>query len=177
MRNRSTPDINTYGDLLPAWKHKLIIQRALARGVPPEDLAEVQQEVILAVLGYQHDPSKGATEKSVLYVVIDRQISLYQRAHARRLNLHERYRDAQEALHANPIAANEQAARDLREDVHAVLSTLPAKDRQICDGLADGYPVSALLIRLGINRYEMERTVGRIRDRFRKAGLDLGALA
>lgn len=177
MRNRSIPDINTYGDLLPAWKHKLIIQRALARGVPPEDLAEVQQEVILAVLGYQHDPSKGASEKSVLYVVIDRQISLFQRTHARRIGLQERYRAEQEASNSDSVTTNGQAARDLREDLHAVISTLPPTERQICTGLADGAPVSALVNRLGISRYEMDRLVGRIRDRFRAAGLDLGALA
>jgi hypothetical protein len=176
MRNRRIPDINSYGDLLPAWKHKLIIQRALARGVPPEDLAEVQQEVIMAVLGYQHDPSKGASEKSALYLVIDRQISQFQRAHARRIGLHERYRAELRASDADQVVTNDQAGRDLRADIASVVQAMSHVEQQICAGLADGTPVSALIKQLGISRYEMDRLISRIRERFHKAGLDLGAL-
>lgn len=177
MRHRTTPNINTYGDLLPEWKHKLIIQRARARGVPPEDLAEVQQEVILAVLGYEHDPSKGATEKSALYLVIDRQITMYQRSHARRLGLHERYCADQGIADTEPTVPSGQSNHELHMDLQALIGQLSPIEQAVCAGLADGHPVSGLVTRLGVSRYEVDQTIGRIQDRFRKAGLAPGSRA
>lgn len=174
MRQRSNPQINTYGDLLPEWKHKLIIQRALARGVPPGDLDEVQQEVILAVLSYQHDPSKGATEKSALYVVIDRQISMFQRTHARRVGLQERYRSEQTTTCESTPRTDTQVAFERRLDIRSIISQLAALEQSVCAGLAEGMPISALVASLGITRYEMDRIIGRIQQRFRQAGLDQG---
>jgi hypothetical protein len=162
---------NDYGDLLPGWKLILINQCALARGVPPDQLAEIQQELILVVLDYVHDPALGATEHTALNVVIDRQITMLQRGHARRLKRHERYCRQQGLSAEEPETPSPLPAAELRMDVQACLQRLPALECQVCAGLANGEPRVAIARRLDLSRYELERIVERIHTAFQAAGL------
>jgi DNA-directed RNA polymerase specialized sigma24 family protein len=162
---------NDYGDLLPQWKLTLINQRALARGVRPEDLAEIQQELILAVLGYQHDPGLGATEHTALNVVIDRQITCLQRSYARRLRRHERFCAQNDITTEEPMVSSTVPDQDLRMDVQACLQRLPETERQICAGLAADEPRVAIAKRLGLSRYETNRLIDRIAEHFRAGGI------
>ncbi len=162
---------NDYGDLIPEWKITLINQRALSRGIRPEDLAEVQQELILAVLGYQHDPSLGATEHTALNVVIDRQITYLQRTHARRLKRHERYCSRNDITAEEPLIPSAVPNQDLHMDVVECLRRLPEMERQVCAGLAVDEPRVAIAKRLGLTRYEVDRIVDRVRSAFSGWGL------
>ncbi|MBI5939844.1 MAG: hypothetical protein HY859_05395 [Caulobacterales bacterium] len=162
---------NDYGDLLPAWKLTLINQCALARGVHPDNLAEIQQELILAVLAYEHDPALGATEHTALNVVIDRQITMLQRGHARRLKRHERYCQVNCVAAEAPEIPSPIPAEDLRLDVQACLQRLPELEREVCAGLAADEPRVAMARRLGLTRYEIDRLIDRLRTAFAAAGL------
>ncbi len=171
MHPRRTLEINTYDDLLPTWKHKLIIQRARARGVPPEDLAEVQQEVILAVLNYRHDPTKGASEKSALFTIIDRQISQYQRTHARRVALHERFAAEQAVFTPTEGVSGGQAQSELRMDLQTALDRLEPRDRAICRDLAHGISYSRIARKCGVSRHGLDLEIARIRARLEQMGI------
>jgi hypothetical protein len=162
---------NDYGDLLPEWKITLINQCALARGIPPEDLAEIQQELILAVLGYQHDSSLGATEHTALNVVIDRQISYLQRTHARRLKRHERYCSRNDHTGEEPLIPSPIPSHHLHMDVQECLQRLTETERQICAALTVDEPRVAIARRLGLTRYEVDRVIDRIRSAFIGWGL------
>ena len=165
------PQGNDYGDLLPAWKITLINQRALRRGIPPEQLAEVQQEVVLAVLEYRHDPAKGGCEHTALNVLIDRQISMFQRSHARRLKLQDRYCAKNDITTEEKAVPDETHLVDLRLDVQECLARMPKLDQQVAAGLANDEVVTAMIKRLRITRYEFDRTVERIRKALKAAGL------
>jgi len=85
-KNERNADMqNAYDQVLQGWKTDLIIMRARKKGFREDELDDVQQEVIQAVLGFRFDSarSNGSTEAATLARVVDKQVAFIQRRQAR----------------------------------------------------------------------------------------------
>ena len=173
---------NDYGQLLERWKVDLILSRAWRKGFQRHELEDVQQEVVLAILDFRFDPDKanGATESTALTAVVDRTLTFLQRGAARRRNREGQYcRDQGQAdgeSPCEPLAPDPTIQAALAMDVSRIVATLPPQQRAICSALRMGVPRLRIARNRGVSRYELDRVIDQIRERFQTVGLDEGAL-
>lgn len=171
---------NNYDGVIEDWKADLIIQRARRKGFRPDEIQEVQQEVAVAVMAFRFDSDKanGASERTAIISLIDKQLTFIIRGRARRHKAMQRYRD--EVLGHEPTAtehAEHERLWDMQQDVRHSLNQLPERDRAVCEALANEAPRVQIAKDLGVSRYEVDRIIDRIRDTFRGWGLDAWVLA
>ncbi|HEY3325070.1 MAG TPA: hypothetical protein VGP72_31745 [Planctomycetota bacterium] len=167
---RSAEIRNSYEGLLEDWKVEMIVERARRKGIRPGELADVQQEVAIAILRFRFDPQKanGASEASAIRGLIDKRITHIQRGNARAKKRVERYQllcmdSSTEPDNSEPVS--------LTMDVESVVATLPRGEKAVCEALARGESREATAKALGISRYEVEILLGQTRERFNNAGL------
>jgi len=173
---------NDYGDLLEAWKTDLIVKRAKAKGFRRHELPEVQQDVVLAVVGFKFDREKsnGASERTALTAIIDKQLSHLVRTRARRHAAMDRrlhHFKFRHTGHAEPKHTDHEQGVDLQSDVERLMSRLSPTERNVADRLAHAMPRIRIARELGISRYEVDGIVDAIRATFVAGGLDAEALA
>jgi hypothetical protein len=162
---------NTYSGLIDDWKIALIDQRARLRGFRVDELPEVRQEIVLELCRFQYDPERGASERTALISWIDRSLLMLLRTRARR-QAHEVV--CAEFVDEEGVAddcVDPHRVQDLRNDLAPVLASLDPVEREICAGLAHGDSLRALSETLRLSRYEICRTIDRIRARFTAGGL------
>ena len=154
-----------YDGLLKQWKVKLALNRARRMGFRDDELDDVIQELALTLMGvkYHETNANGASEKTVLTSIIDRQLFKMRRDRACR----ERY-EARVALSGDETYDNEDIRRRL--DVETVVGKLDGKQRQVCDLLSQGYPKSAIAEQLGCGWHAVDRIVRDIRGQFEVDG-------
>lgn len=162
---------NTYSGLIDDWKIALIDQRARLRGFRIDELPEVRQEIVSDLCRFQYDPKRGASEQTALISWIDRSLLMLLRTRARR-QAHEvvcaEFVDEEGVVDDRADPHREQ---DLHHDLAPVLASLGPVEREVCAGLAQGDSLRALSETLRLSRYEICRTIDRIRSRFIAAGL------
>jgi len=168
---------NPYGELVEQWKVDLIAARARRQGVQRHDLDDVLQEVILAVIAFKYDTRKanGATETTALTALIDKKIAFFRRGQARMQEREKEYcavKGLCNVSRAEDIATpSGEEARSLVLDVRAACAKLNRLEHEICLAQAHGEPECLIAARLGISRYESDRIVDSIRERFGNWGL------
>ena len=154
-----------YDGVLERWKVNLALRRAKRFGFRDDELDDVMQELTLTLMGVEYDAANenGATEKTVLTSVIDRQLCKMRRANARREGLEQ-----QVALSGDETYDDADVKRRL--DVEAVVQTLGAQQRRVCDLLSQGHSKSAIARELGCGWHAVDRVVCGIRGRFEEHG-------
>ena len=169
---------NTYAQLIEKWKVDIIADRALKRGFRPDELDDVQQEIVPAVLAFRFDSQKsnGATERTAVTALVNRRLTFIQRGRARQLKHHERYMELiglknDKPFEEVPDEVNPNAvamAFDVRESV----AGLPPQEQAVCAALSRGDNRLGIAKAMGITRSAVNRMIGHIREQFRAGGLD-----
>lgn len=166
---------NDYGTVVEPWKVALIHRRAKKRGFRRDEMADVEQQIVLAMADFRFDPTKanGAKEKTILTALIDRQLSTLCRARVRR----ERTVATQpvDPHHDECIAPEETVPQDgaaLVLDVRDALGRLPSQDREICMALAAGESIDEIAHARRCSWHTVKRRIDDIRQHFEHLGLD-----
>jgi RNA polymerase sigma factor (sigma-70 family) len=168
---------NDYGSTVERWKVALIRRLAKRRGFRPDELSDVQQQVALAIAGFRFDPSKanGASERTVLTALIDRQLSTMRRAktrHESRLEQLPTTSEGDETVAADSLSSpGSQDRSALAMDVREAVAQLSPQDRQLCGALAQGRSIDQIARRCGCSWHTVRRQVNRIREHFERMGL------
>ena len=169
---------NDYGSLVETWKVDLIIDRAKRKGFRRDELEDVQQEVMLAVLDFKYDPAKanGATEATAITALIDKQLTFLQRGSARQHKHEQEYRRQHFPAGGNsasvPYCPSHENQVDLAIDVEQTVARLALTEQTICAALSNGQPRSQIAKKLRITRYKLDCIIEGIREQFKAMGLD-----
>jgi len=156
-----------YDGVMEEWKVELAIQRARRKGFRDDELDDVIQDLVLELMGigYDADHANGASERTMLTSVIDRQLGKMRRTKVRHEALEQ-----QVALTGDEFYDNSHV--ELRMDVETVTGMLDDEQQQICDLLSQGYSKSAIARELGCGWHKVNRLVGEIRRHFEEHGLE-----
>lgn len=169
---------NAYGQLIAKWKADIIADRALKRGFRPDELDDVQQEIIPAVLAFRFDAEKsnGATERTALTALVNNRLTFIQRGRARQIKNHERYMESIGMKVDKPF---EEIADDVNPDavalafdVREAVAGLEPQERAVCAALSRGDNRLGIARAMGMTRCAMSRMIGHIREHFQAVGLD-----
>jgi len=169
---------NTYGQLIEKWKVDIIADRALKRGFRPDELDDVQQEIIPAVLAFRFDSEKsnGATERTALTALVNNRLTFIQRGRARQLKHHDRYMELTGMKTDKPV---EEIADDVNPnavalafDVREAVAGLEPQERAVCAALSRGDNRLGIARAMGMTRCAVTRMIGHIREQFQAVGLD-----
>ena len=157
---------NSYEGVLEDWKVKLVCRRARRMKFRGPDLEDAQQQVVLALLDFHFadDKSNGASERTAITAVVDRQLAMIRRGEARAERQREAAKDRCQQYYEMPEIL-------LAVDVERVVQSLPQLDQQICRGLALGHTVNQLAQSLGTSWHTVRARVQVIRRRFERLGL------
>ena len=169
---------NDYGDLIEEWKVDLIRARARRFGFRADELPDLEQNIVMELLGLQYDPSLegGASETTFLIAVIDRQLRQIRRRRAR-----IRRKASYEALSldSNASAAHEAAWQlsythdpAMQLDIQQALLGLTPAERAICQALSQGFSQAAIARATGRSKAAICNEVRKLRARFREWRLD-----
>lgn len=169
---------NSYAGIVQPEIPNLIVTRARRYQVMPEEIDDLQQQIVPVVSRFVFDParSNGATRQTALTAVVDRQIKAYLRARTRheerikRLQERSRPRAHDCTVVADP--STQPDAIDLRMDLERAFGLLTDRERDICRDLARGATVSSIAKRLNCGRDTIDRAMAHIRQAFELAGLE-----
>jgi DNA-directed RNA polymerase specialized sigma24 family protein len=164
---------NKYDTVLDQSKVAWINSRARRMGFHRQDLDDVQQQVSLALLHFTFDPAKanGATERTAITAVIDRQLRKMRRTRRR---------------HADELSGSENIPDDLIDptasaslqcvgqatDIDIAMQKLCPTAKVICQHLAQGQSINEISRRLGVSWHTVDRMIANIRQSFEQVGLD-----
>jgi len=156
-----------YDGLVEQWKVDLIVRRAKRMGFRNDELADIQQEIILDVLEFQYDPAKsnGAKERTALQSLIDNRLR-----HIRRTAMREKVKIKR--IRDQVRQSYDDAEQQRVLDVHDAIAALSPREQAVCRALAEGRSKHEIAKQLGCGWHTVDRLVCRIRDRFEKIGLD-----
>jgi len=169
---------NDYGSVVETWKVDLIVDCARRKGFRKDELDDVLQGIILAILGFKYDPSKanGATEATALTSLINNQLAFLQRGRARRRKHEDKYRELHGAAGGKPgpvpIQPDHERRAALAKVVQQAIAGLAPKEQAVCEALLNGRSRSRTAKDLGISRYQMARIIDGIRERFETVRAD-----
>ena len=169
---------NDYGRLVEAWKVDLILERAKRKSFRRDELQDAQQDVILAISAFRFDASRsnGATERTVLIALIDKQLTFLQRGAARRRKHEKRYWQEQGGREGRPapepLTPDCQREHALALDVREAVQKLSPAERAVCDALARGDSRVRIARLMYISRYRVSQLITAIRVRFAAMGIE-----
>lgn len=174
MEERSEMGANQYGTVLPRWKNDLIIARAKRMGLCGPELLEAQQELVLHVAAFQHEParSNGASKETALTAVIDRQLKALCRSRSR-YDRHQQCARDQRAVNTRGADARSNVDQHLLAlDVREAIARLTPREQQVCRLLGEGESVARIAEELGCGWHTVRRIIDRLRALFQGMGLD-----
>lgn len=156
-----------YDGLVEPWKIELIVNRAKQMGFRGSDLDDIQQDIIQDLMCFRFDPAKsnGASESTVLIAVIDHYLTDKLRSDSRRRVCLDRL--------ASEIKQSYDPTQDERRilDMQRVIETLPPRERDICNLLAQGCSIHEIAKMRVWGWHTVERLIGNIRERFEEVDL------
>lgn len=165
---------NDYGNLIEKWKVDLIEMRARAMGFSEDEIPDLQQEIVLHLLGFEYDETLGATENTALHRIIDRKLINARRdkkRQVRRLNNETvSLEDAGAAERARPGMPDIERC-ELRLDLDAVMADLPELERAVCEGLLRGDNKTEIAREQGCSNANITKAVRRLRRKLASHGL------
>ncbi|MFW6115850.1 MAG: helix-turn-helix transcriptional regulator [Chloroflexota bacterium] len=165
---------NDYGDLIASWKVELIGRRARRFGFRTDEIADLEQTIVLELLDahYDSDLEGGAAERTFVIAVIDRQLKQILR---RRKRYVRRVNHEAQSLDAAPPAHFSTGFRpdyqQLRLDTQAALLGLTPTERAICQALSEGRSQADIARQRGCSRAAVCKHIARVADKFRRFGL------
>jgi DNA-binding CsgD family transcriptional regulator len=166
---------NQYRTILERWKNDLVVGRARRMGLRGQELLDAQQELVLHVARFRHEParSNGACEATALTAVVDRRLKAWRRSGWRYTRRLERAR-AQCVLHGRNCSDSRSDIdeRMLALDVREAIARLEPQEQIVCQMLGQGESIAAIAARLGCGWHTVRRIIEHIRLRFEELGVD-----
>ncbi len=156
-----------YDGVVEPWKVALIVARAKRMGFRRDEIHDVQQQMILDVVGFRFDParSNGAQESTALQALIDNQLKKMCRTTAR-------HRARMDRLSREPIPEVYFPEHERALEVRTAVAALPEREQAVCRALVEGYSKPDIAGKLGCGWHTVDRIVRHIRQRFEENGLD-----
>jgi len=154
---------NPYAGVIEGWKVSLVRQRARLMGFRSHEMDDVLQELALPILRFRYRPerSNGATEKTALCALIDRQLKALvrkqtrYRKHLKRLRA-SRYGFNSHGKHVPPRSADFRTP-DVELAPTELLASVPAECREVCRLLFEFDSVNAIAEQLGWGWHRVHR--------------------
>ncbi len=165
---------NNYEPVIAKWKSDLITARAKRMGFDGHELLEAQQELVLHVARFRHEParSNGASENTALTSVIDRCLKALRRAGSR----YKKHLGRACNQRANRImSCTDPYSMDshlLALDVRQAMSRLTPRAQKVCALLGQGESVDQIAQTLGCGWHTVRRIIEEVRAQFQAVGLD-----
>lgn len=158
---------NYYDGIVERWKSDLIVARARRMGFRPDEITDVQQQIIQEVAAFHFAPvkSNGATEATALVALIDNNLKMICRTMAR-------YRVRLDRLREEPIPSPEFEDQEKLLDIRAAVAALPEREQRVCKALGEGYSKHEIAKLLHCGWHTVDRLIRRIRAHFEEIGLD-----
>ena len=157
------------------WQAELIEKRGRRMRFSDADLDDAIQEIVPHINSFHFDTarSNGASLRTALIAVIDRQLLTIRRRQASYARLLQRAMESLGlAARAKELFDDQEYRTALMLDVQAAVGQLSKRDRQICEALSLGYSIQGVADQLGCDWHTVNRRIARIREQFTQWGLD-----
>jgi DNA-binding NarL/FixJ family response regulator len=153
---------------------KWISSRARRMGFQRQDLDDLQQQILLALMDFQFDPerSNGASERTAITSVIDRQLRQFRRTRKRYMGHVAGSEHMPDQVIDSSYGTDQSAHIGMSADLALARTLLSPVEREICDALADGQSVNAIAKNMGMNWHTVKKHVDTIRDCLESLGMD-----
>jgi len=160
---------NSYRNVVPTWQVELVVRRARRMGFRADELADLQQRIVPHLAAFQFDVarSNGAAPRTALVALVDQQLKAAARASARYRRHLQRWHQVTPPRQLVVSADNTALAFDVQQAV----TTLPARERAVCDALATGASLADIAAQLHCSWHVVRRLVRNIHARFEALGL------
>ncbi len=159
-------DRPNYEGVVERWKSKLIVERARRMGFRPDEIPDLQQQMILDVMQFRFDVSKsnGASERTVLQSLIDNHLRKARRSYSR-------YRACMDRVERDALGACVLPQGDIVHDVRAAVMELTEREQLVCQALSMGYSKCEIAQGLGCGWHTVERIKSRVKKLLEDRGL------
>jgi DNA-binding NarL/FixJ family response regulator len=163
---------NKYDSVIDKSKLAWINSRARRMGFRRQDLDDVQQQVSIALLQFTFDPSKsnGASERTAITAVIDRQLRKIRRTRTRHVDRLSCSEDLPTDLQDGYGLAGVHQARHAT-DIGVAMKKLCPTARAICEQLSEGQSINEIANRMGVSWHTVNKHLATIRECFASVGL------
>jgi RNA polymerase sigma factor (sigma-70 family) len=164
---------NQYDSVIDKSKLAWINSRARRMGFRRQDLDDVQQQVSIALLQFNFDEarSNGASERTAITAVIDRQLRKIRRSRAR----HADRLSGSESLPSDitDLAAHQNVQQVRRSsDLGIAIERLSPVAQRICKCLAEGQTINEIANAMQVSWHTVHSHVAKIRECFVDLGFD-----
>jgi ATP/maltotriose-dependent transcriptional regulator MalT len=156
---------------------KWIASRARRMGFRGHDIEDIQQQILMVLMDFQFDPEKsnGASNRTAITAVIDRQLRCIRRSRSRYENRITGSENIRSEVIDTSFGTNAARHVSMSEDLAIARSHLSPRAQQICDALADGQSINEIAHQMQLSWHTIRKHVEAIRECF--AALGLGDLA
>ena len=173
--------ISLYEGVIETWKAQLALYRIQAMRFPKHDWPDLMQELAILIMGFNYDPanSKGASERTALFAVINRHLFYLKRGRRRAKESFARYlgllgvRD--DGTFVGPGQYTEPESF-LSMDVQETIQGLSEFDQQVAKGLANGLSRHEIAKKLDCDWKSVNKAIPRIKIHFEEHGFDAESL-
>ena len=165
---------NDYDTVIAHWKVALIRRRAKRMGFRRDELPDVEQQIVLAMNAFRYDPARanGASEKTALTSLVDRQLSTLRRVKLRRERLVTSLEVDHQEIGEHDTHGEGECIVAMTIDVREVVSRLSAQNRSLCEALSLGQSIDEIARNLGCSWHTVKNRIDRLREHFEQVGLD-----
>ena len=169
---------NDYGDLIEKWKVELIRARARRFYFRDDELDDLEQMIVpqLIDVEFDADAADGASERTFVTTIIDRQLMKVKRDRGRdvrRVNYESPHIEDEGALSTEDLMSLGRAEKpELALDVEQALSDLTPSERAICLALKDGLSQADIARATGRSKAAICNEVQKLRERFSEWGFE-----
>lgn len=166
------------GQVIEKWKTDLILEIARRKGFQRDALEDAYQQLLLVVLEFKYDSAhgSGAAERTALISLIENQLNMILRSEGRRQKHVKKIQRVCGPSQYQPFTNDEHIEHERRFelgiDVRSALSHLTAQEQAVCAALADEMPRCGIAKKLNISRYEVERIIEGLAEKFSEKNLD-----
>jgi DNA-directed RNA polymerase specialized sigma24 family protein len=171
-RNGAAVSHNEYGSLIEGWKVAMIGRRARMLGFREDDIPDLEQQIVMDLLGFEYDPTRGSSEANAVITIIDRALFNVLRDRnrdVRRVNAEARSFEVMtertffECIHGNDA--------DVRLDLEGAMAGLSASEREMCTALLRGESQADIAQARGCTRAAVSNALQKVREALRERGI------
>jgi len=156
--------------MIEDWVRETIKRKAKRMGIRGADLDDAMQDAVLAVYcNFEFNPARG-TRRAAIEKTVENLLKMHLRGQ-------KRYRRMLERAPGQQVETVPERQAEIAIDVQEVLDSLEPEDRELCESLAAGHRGNEIAAARRCHHSRIQRQIDRIRELFRKRGLEawLGA--
>jgi RNA polymerase sigma factor (sigma-70 family) len=154
---------------------KWIAARARRMGFRGHDIEDVQQQILMVLMDFEFSPDKsnGASIRTAITSIIDRQLRFMRRTRLRYSDHVSGSENLPSDVADTSHGVNASRRISLSEDLATARSKLSPLSQSICDALSEGQSINEIAQAMGISWHTVHKHVASIREQFSNLGLDL----